>query len=184
MIRFLTSIWPLAQKWLIDAVIFVAVVAVIFVMGWTFGAEREQAKEARQQAAALARAAQDARDDQARLDAATAPVIASTAAKIATVQTVTKTLIEKVPVYVTRQDDARCVVNRGAIELYNASASGDLPSNSSSVSADYDAPSETDLSAFVGIAAQNNGTYNEIATRLTGCQAILSAVISGRQNQQ
>lgn len=73
------------------------------------------------------------------------------------IQTVTKTLIEKVPYYVTAKADADCTVPLGFVRLHDAAASGSagLPSSSGGP---LDAPSGVPLSAVASTVTANYGT--------------------------
>lgn len=83
------------------------------------------------------------------------------------IQTQTKTLIQKVPVYVTAQNDAECVVPVGFVRLYNAAVTeSDL---APSVRADG-APSGVAISTVAATDIANIGTYNEVADQLRRLQ--------------
>lgn len=73
------------------------------------------------------------------------------------IQTVTKTLIEKVPYYVTAKADADCTVPLGFVRLHDAAAAGSagLPS---AAGGPLDAPSGVPLSAVASTVAANYGT--------------------------
>lgn len=73
------------------------------------------------------------------------------------IQTVTRTLIEKVPTYVTAKADAGCVVPVGFVRLHDAAASGSPASLSSASGGPVEAPSGVALSAVTGTIAWNYG---------------------------
>lgn len=102
----------------------------------------------------------DARDKAARTRATLAGGISlqhgeTLKQNLVQVRTVTRTLIEKVPIYVTAEDDRRCVVPAGAISLLNAAIRGDTNLPASTASGLEQAASGVPLSALV-----DNGVYN------------------------
>lgn len=96
-------------------------------------------------------------------------------------QTVTQTIIRKVPVYVSQKSDAACIVPLGAIRLFDAAASGTDPSIAAALIAPGspdDAASAIPLSDFVAMLAQNFGTGRDNADQL---KALETAVTPGSQ---
>lgn len=94
----------------------------------------------------------------------------------ANVQTITKTIVKKVPVYVRAQDDARCAIPRGFILLHDAAAAGrDLSSVPDPASGDDGGPSGVALSAVADTVAGNYGTYAEVVTQLRALQGWVKA---------
>lgn len=88
----------------------------------------------------------------------------------AQIQTVTRTLIQKVPIYVTAKDDAACPVPSGAVSVLDAASAG-------TTSKLPDAPAGADgrgpgiaLSDVVRHDATVSGLYHEVADRLTKLQ--------------
>ena len=71
--------------------------------------------------------------------------------------TVTKTILKKVPVYVTKEADAKCVIPVGFVRLLDAAASG-VPPVSDSSGKSNDDPAGTELSTVVGAAVEDFGT--------------------------
>lgn len=69
----------------------------------------------------------------------------------------TKTLIEKVPVYVTQAADDHCSVPVGFVMLHNAAASGSPPSLPSAPGGPLDGPSGVPLSAVAETVVANYG---------------------------
>lgn len=77
-------------------------------------------------------------------------------------------IVKQVPVYVTRQADARCTVPVGFVRLHDAAAQGAaLPA---SPGAAVDAPSGVALSAVAGTVAGNYGLCRATAERLSALQ--------------
>lgn len=87
------------------------------------------------------------------------------------IRTITRTIIQKVPVYVTAKADSACTVPVGFVRLHDAAASGHLPSPSSAFAFSNDAPSGVKLSAVASTVADNYGTCNAIREQLMSLQA-------------
>lgn len=78
------------------------------------------------------------------------------------------TLTRRIPVYVTAQADARCVVPRGFVRLHDAAAAGiDLPASTGTADA---VASGLALSAVAGTVVDNYTTCHATATQLTSLQ--------------
>jgi len=89
-------------------------------------------------------------------------------------QTVTQTIIRKVPIYVSAKSDAACVVPVGAVRLFDAAASGSDPGVVAALIAPGqpdDAASGIALSDFVALLAQNFGAARDNAEQLSALQA-------------
>jgi|GEM_PF-778650 len=103
----------------------------------------------------------------------TASVESKAVAAQVEIRTITRTIVEKVPVYVTAEADAACVVPRGAVVLLNAAAAGDpLPKSASepdAAAANAEA-SGVALSRLVEVTAENYGSYQSVARQLTDLQ--------------
>jgi hypothetical protein len=80
----------------------------------------------------------------------------------------TQTLIQEVPVYVTPEADARCVVNLGTVRLWQRAVKGPVPD--ASAGAD-DAPSGLACSDLAQAIAQVAGQYDLTASQLTALQS-------------
>lgn len=79
----------------------------------------------------------------------------------------TKTLIQEVPIYVTPEADARCVVNLGTVRLWERAVGGPIPD---AAAGPDDAPSGlacSDLAKAVGEVA---GQYDLTSNQLTALQ--------------
>jgi hypothetical protein len=85
------------------------------------------------------------------------------------VRVVTRTLIRKVPTYVSIQADAGCTVPAGFRLLHDAAAAG-LPPASDAPRVAADAPSGLALSAVADTVIENYGICHETAERLKGWQ--------------
>lgn len=100
-------------------------------------------------------------------EAVAAPIEARNQAATAQIVTVTKTIIQKVPVYVKTTD---CPMPGGFRVLHDAAANGQVPDPARI--ADAAAAPAADVASTV---ATNYGTCHEIAQRLTDLQAWVRA---------
>lgn len=81
----------------------------------------------------------------------------------------TQTIIQKVPVYVTKKADAACDLTRGTVRLLNASAANVQPVPAVAGQSD-DASAGVALDTAVAVIVQNYGTYAEVVARLEALQ--------------
>lgn len=100
-------------------------------------------------------------------DGITASVAQTIQAQTVQVRTVTRTLREEVPIYVTAQADNRCVVSAGAVSLLNAAARGEA-TVPAAAGGPVDAPSGVPLSAVVDTGIANLGVGHELLTEVLG----------------
>lgn len=87
------------------------------------------------------------------------------------VEVVTKTIIRKVPIYVTPQIDIKYPMPCGLVRLLDAAASGadpDSTPNPSSLADDATCP--VTASDAARVIAENYGQYRSVATQLAGLQ--------------
>ncbi|HKT54489.1 MAG TPA: hypothetical protein VJP88_08550 [Caulobacteraceae bacterium] len=87
----------------------------------------------------------------------------------AAVQAAAQVIEKKVPVYVTVQADAKCVLPVGAFRLLDGAAAGVDPDSLASVDAPgepNDAPSGVDCSRFVALVAKDFAQYRSVAQQL------------------
>ena len=90
----------------------------------------------------------------------------NTAAQVQ-IKTVTQTIIEKVPVYVTPEADARCILPVGFVRLFNAAATGSSPDAVPAPPGLADsAPSGVECSVVASTVADNFGKYRSVAAQL------------------
>ena len=139
----------------------------VWLAGDRHGHKAEQAAQARRVEAAKKVVAKT----EAKQTAISATIGQQTQAKQVEIRTVTKTLIQKVPVYVTVQADAKCVVPLGFVRLHDAAAAGSLPKVPDTAGQSDDAPSGIALSAVASTVTQNYGICHENAAQLAGLQA-------------
>jgi hypothetical protein len=95
------------------------------------------------------------------------------------VRIVTRTLVQKVPTYVSLEADAGCVVPDGFRMLHDAAASG-VPPAAEPAGQSADAPSGVTLSAVADTVTANYGICHETAERLKGWQDWWAGVSSSR----
>jgi len=130
----------------------VAVALVVFMGAQEIRVKVAQHGEAGAKATLKAEADAEAQREKAGAQASTQTATALTAERVR-IQTVTKTLIEKVPTYVPAAADARCVVPLGFVQLHDAAAQG----LSGPAGGPEEAPSGVPLSAVAATVAANYG---------------------------
>lgn len=122
-------------------------------------------------AQAAAAAEQTRADDlAAELTAARADVriVTEYVDRVRTVAVRGRDIIQKVPVYVTRENDAACTIHRGFVRVLDAAAAGvDLPAGPGSADA---AGSGIALSTVAGSVVGNYTTYHTVVAQLTALQ--------------
>jgi len=88
------------------------------------------------------------------------------------IRTVTKTLIQKVPVYVSATTDARYPVPWGYVRLHDAATVGDdLSAAAASPGRPDDSPSDVAASEAAGVIVANYGSCRADQARLAALQA-------------
>jgi hypothetical protein len=134
--------------------------------GYVRGEKAEKVAQAKREEAA--------RREVKKIDAATGRVGEvigkKTDAAIATERVVTKTIIEKVPVYVTVASDAQCRVPLGFVRLHDAAATGVLPGASYPAGQSADTASGVALSTVGSTVVGNYGACREAFRQLDGWQ--------------
>lgn len=149
--------------------LYVAIGAVAFGLGfsgaWKVQDWRADAALAKQEAALLDQATK-ALKTQRDQDAVTAAVGQKAAIAAVKAQTITKTIVKKVPVYVTAKSDSQCLIPGGFVRLHDAAANGtDLPDPTGPTGQPDDTASGIALSTVAGTVVQNYGTYSELAAQ-------------------
>ena len=79
----------------------------------------------------------------------------------------TAKLIKEIPTHVTPKDDAACVVNLGAVRVFNAATHGPVPD---AAAGPDDAPSGVALSTVVTTDTENDGFYDQVSHQLIALQ--------------
>jgi hypothetical protein len=88
--------------------------------------------------------------------------------RIKIVEGKTREIIKKVPVYITKGSDDKCVINNGFVSVFNASANQtDIPITSNDIN---EGASDVKLSEVATVVSQNNGTYYQVADQLKSLQ--------------
>lgn len=137
--------------------------AVIYGAGWFEGAAHVQAKwDAERQAEAIA--ASETGRHQAE---ATIKVVTEYVDKIKVVRERGATIIKEVPVYVTAQADADCLINAGFVRLHDAAAGNAISLSPGPADA---TPSGVALSTVAGTVADNYQRCHENAEQLIALQ--------------
>lgn len=145
-------------------------IVLAFFGGTIVGKMDEQAREAARQARTQLAASNHARAQESAAAEVSDVVATKTEANLNQVRVVTRTLIQKVPVYATSQADARCVVSRGFVRLHDQAAAGDLSSLPDSSSEPDDADSGVTISSVGATVVTNYGTCHEAIDKLSGLQ--------------
>lgn len=86
------------------------------------------------------------------------------------IRTVTRTLVEKVPVYVTAKADASCPIPVGFVRLHDAAAAGSAAPVPDGSGESLDAPSGLALSAVSSTLVENYGTCRQWREQVIGWQ--------------
>src|ERR1700761_2277052 len=153
------------KTWMLEAVLAFVIAIGLFASGWHMGSKHVQtqwnaSKEAMQAALATVKAKQAE---------VTTQVVTKYVDRVQTIQGATKTIIQKVPVYVTAKADAACPIPNGFVRLHDAAAedSMQLPANASTTDA---ARSEVTLSDVEETVAGNYGICHANAEQLTALQ--------------
>jgi hypothetical protein len=86
--------------------------------------------------------------------------------RVQEVEAQARTIVKEIPVYVTKDDDSRCVVPVGFVRIHDAAANGDAPSARDSNAA----PSGVELSAVASTVADNYGICRQNSEQLKALQ--------------
>lgn len=153
------------EGYLIAAGIILILMVGVFAWGWHIGTDHVQAKwdaDKKAQDVAISTV-------QAKQAEVTTQVVTKYVDRVQTIRGATKTIIQKVPVYVTAKDDSKCVVPNGFVRLHDAAAedSIQLPASSGSVDGQT---SEVKLSDVASTVAGNYGICHANAEQLNELQ--------------
>ena len=97
----------------------------------------------------------------------TTKVVTEYIEKVKIVEGKTHVIIKKVPEYITKESDAKCSINTGAIELLNAAAENKVPE---STRTSHEEPTDVKLSTIVESVSGNYGTYYQVVEQLKALQ--------------
>lgn len=98
---------------------------------------------------------------------ATVQVVTKYVDRVKVVRVTGDTIIKEVPVYVTAEADAACVLSRGFVRLHDAAAAGRIPEPAGGADA---SPAGIALSSVAGTVADNYERCHENAEQLTALQ--------------
>lgn len=154
---------PLFAKWAVRILAPLAILLAVFAFGYSRGSGHVRAEwnadvAVRQQALA---------DAEVRAERVTTKIVTQYVDRIQVVREKAKTIVKEVPVYVTPEADAACVVPRGFVRVHDGAAANSIPGPAESAD---DAPAGIALSAVAEVVAENYGTYHEIAEQLKALQ--------------
>lgn len=137
----------------------------LYLLGYTKGASVEQASQRQAEANQLRQAFEQGQ----ALGTVRDVVITKYVERVQVAKENAKTIIQKVPVYVSKESDARCAVPAGFVRLHDAAAAN-VPPVASSASVPNDAPSGIALSAVAGTVADNYESAHLNAEQLKALQ--------------
>ncbi|HUO91856.1 MAG TPA: hypothetical protein VMU22_02995, partial [Rhizomicrobium sp.] len=121
---------------------------------------------------AITRAAETAADVQKRQDAVTLNIALANAGAQERVRTVTRTILERVPIYVSPEADHACVVPNGFVRLFDAAAAGTDPASLPGTAGESDgAASGIALSEVAALSAEHDAQYHATAEQLKALEA-------------
>jgi hypothetical protein len=79
----------------------------------------------------------------------------------------THEIIKKVPVYITKESDDKCIVNNGFVSLHNYAAKNKLSDSTGNIN---EGSSNVKLSNIAETISQNYGTYYQVVEQLKSLQ--------------
>lgn len=150
---------PLPYRLLALALLAVALLG----FGWVKGASHVQGEWD----AAIGKQAVQVATVKVKQAEATVQVVTKYVDRVKVVRKTGDTIIKEVPVYVTAEADAACVLSRGFVRLHDAAAAGRIPEPAGGADASL---AGIALSAVAGTVADNYGRCHENAEQLTALQ--------------
>ena len=88
--------------------------------------------------------------------------------RVKTIQVAGATIIKKVPIYVTKEDNSRCIINTGFVSLWNSANQMSVPSPSTSID---ETPSAVTLSDVANQHTIEATQYNELSEQVIALQS-------------
>ena len=79
----------------------------------------------------------------------------------------THEIIKKVPVYITKESDDKCIVNNGFVSLHDYAAKNELSDSTENIN---EGASNVKLSTIADTISQNYGTYYQVVEQLKSLQ--------------
>jgi uncharacterized coiled-coil protein SlyX len=95
-----------------------------------------------------------------------AKVVTKFVERVKTIEVEGATIVKEIPVYVTKDSDAKCTIPTGFVRLHDRAANGDPGATGSA----HDAPSGVDLSTVAQTVTGNYLTCRKTAEQLTALQ--------------
>lgn len=137
----------------------------LVLIGYVKGASDEQASQRETDAKQLRQAFEQGQ----ALGTVRDVVVTQYVDRVQVVKEAAKTIIQKVPVYVSKESDAHCTVPAGFVRLHDAAAAN-VPPMASPAGVPNDAPSGIALSAVAGTVADNYESAHLNAEQLKALQ--------------
>jgi hypothetical protein len=169
----IAAVWGFVKspvgRWLIGIVGAVVVLVLIYQGGVSAGVQHEKAAEAKRIASVM----KTVKKVEKGAEAITAATDKKAAERVVEIRTVTKTLVEKVPVYVTAETDRRYLLPDGLVRLRDQAAAGvsEVPAHPGEL---FDAPSAVPASAFAETLVLDYGTAHEWKEAALACRSWVS----------
>ena len=79
----------------------------------------------------------------------------------------THEIIKKVPVYITKESDAKCTINNGFVSLHDHASKNEVPDSTGTINEN---PSDVKLSTVAETVTENYGTYYQVVEQLKSLQ--------------
>lgn len=79
----------------------------------------------------------------------------------------THEIIKKVPVYITKESDAKCIINNGFVSLHDHASKNEVPDSTGTINEN---PSDVKLSTVAETVSENYGTYYQVVEQLKSLQ--------------
>ena len=98
----------------------------------------------------------------------TTEVITQYVDRIKIVEGKTHEIIKKVPIYITKESDDKCVINNGFVILHDNAAKNEVPESTGTANEDS---SDVKLSTVAETVSQNYGTYYQVVEQLKSLQS-------------
>jgi hypothetical protein len=168
----MTRLLSMVAGWRGYAILAAAMLAIGFGSGWTVRDWKAGAEAAKAAKAETKQAVRVIYRERAQADVTSAVETKAVEAQVQ-IRTVTRTIVERIPIYVTPDADDRCVVPVGFVRVHDAAATGNPlpePSGEPDGGAAASEASTVTLSWLAEVTADNYGTYQTVARQLSDLQ--------------
>jgi hypothetical protein len=98
----------------------------------------------------------------------TTEVITQYVDRVKIVEGKTHEIIKKVPVYITKESDDKCVINNGFVSLHDYASKNEVPESTGTTNEES---SDVKLSTVAETVSQNYGTYYQVVEQLKSLQS-------------